>query len=95
MEEQTYAAQMQREMMDKIEKTKPEYLVKVMVPASWLRKTNSDATILYWAEKYISDNYRLVGAADVATETAYYWDKAAQGYRPLSKYSVYLYKRKI
>jgi len=95
MEEQTYASQMQREMMDEIEKTKPEYLVKVMVPASWLRKTNSDATILYWAEKYISDNYRLVGAADVATETAYYWDKAAQGYRPLSKYSVYLYKRKI
>jgi hypothetical protein len=95
MEEQTFASQMQREMMDEIEKTKPEYLVKVMVPASWLRKTNSDATILYWAEKYITDNYRLVGAADVGTETAYYWDKAAQGYTPLSKYSVYLYKRKI
>jgi 4-amino-4-deoxy-L-arabinose transferase-like glycosyltransferase len=95
MEEQKFASQMQREMIDEIEKAKPEYLVKVMVPASWLRKANSDTAILYWAERYISDEYRLVGVADVATETTYHWDNAAEGYRPLSKYSVYLYKRKI
>ena len=94
MEEQKFASQMQREMIDEIEKTKPEYLVKVMVPASWLRKANSDTAILYWAEKYIRDEYRLVGVADVAMETTYRWDDAAEGYRPLSKYSVYLYKRK-
>jgi 4-amino-4-deoxy-L-arabinose transferase-like glycosyltransferase len=95
MEEQKFASQMQQEMIDEIEKAKPEYLVKVMVPASWLRKANSDTAILYWAEKYIRDNYRIVGVADVARETSYHWDDAAEGYRPLSKYSVYLYKRKI
>ncbi len=95
MEEQKFASQMQREMIDEIERTKPEYLVKVMVPASWLRKANSDTTILYWTEKYIADNYRIVGVADIGMETTYRWDEAADGYRPVSKYSVYLFKRKI
>ena len=95
MEEQKFASQMQREMTDEIEGAKPEYLVKVMVPASWLRKANSDPAILYWAEKYIADSYRVVGVADIALETTYRWDDAAEGYRPLSKYSVFLYKRKI
>ena len=95
MEEQKFASRMQQEMIGEIEKAKPEYVVKVMVPASWLRKTNSDTTILYWAEKYIRDDYRLVGIADIGMTTTYHWDDAAEGYRPLSKYSVYLYKRKI
>jgi hypothetical protein len=95
MEEQKFASQMQQEMIDEIEKGKPEYVVKVMVPASWLRKANSDTAILYWAEKYISDDYRIVGVADIARETTYRWDDAAEAYRPVSKYSVYLYKRKI
>ncbi len=95
MEEQKFASQMQQEMIDEIENVKPEYVVKVMVPASWLRKANSDTAILYWAEKYIADNYRIVGVADIAIETTYRWDESAEGYRPVSKYSVYLYKRKI
>jgi hypothetical protein len=37
----------------------------------------------------------MVGVADIAMETTYRWDEAAEGYRPVSKYSVYLYKRKI
>jgi 4-amino-4-deoxy-L-arabinose transferase-like glycosyltransferase len=95
MEEQKFASAMQQEMIGEIEKAKPEYVVKVMVPASWLRKTNSDTAILYWAEKYIRDDYRLVGIADIGMTTTYHWDDAAEGYRPLSKYSVYLYRRKI
>jgi hypothetical protein len=66
-----------------------------MIPGSWLRKPNSDTTILLWADRYISDHYRIVGVADVGTATTYRWDTAAEGYRPLSKYSMYLYKRKL
>jgi general stress protein CsbA len=95
MEEQKFASRMQQEMIGEIEKAKPEYVVKVMVPASWLRKTNSDTAVLYWVEKYISADYRLVGVADIGITTTYHWDDASEGYRPLSKYSVYLYKRKI
>lgn len=95
MEEQRYASRMQQEMISEIEKAKPEYLVKVVIPASWLRKPNSDTAILFWAEKYINEGYRIVGIADVGTATTYHWDEDAEGYRPISKYSAYVYKRKI
>ncbi len=95
MEEQKYASRMQQEMMGEIERAKPEYLVKIMVPASWLRKEKSDTTILLWAEKYIREQYRVVGVAEIGWTTTYHWDKEAEGYSAQSKYSVYLYKRKI
>jgi len=95
MEEQRYASRMQLEMMGEIERAKPEYLVKIMVPASWLRKEKSDATILLWAEQYIREQYRAVGVAEIGWTTTYHWDKEAEGYSAQSKYSVYLYKRKI
>ena len=94
MEEQKYASQMQREMMEEIERAKPEYLVKVVVSTSWLRKENSDPAILLWAEKYIGEEYRVVGVADIRMATTYEWDEKAEGYVPRSKYSMYLYRRK-
>jgi hypothetical protein len=95
MEEQKYASQMQHEMIDEIEKARPEYVVKVLVAASWLRKQNSDDTILSWAEKYVSDGYKIVGIADIGIATKYRWNEETEGYVPRSKYSMYLYKRKI
>lgn len=95
MEEQKYSSQMQREMIGEIEKNRPEYMVEALVPTSWLRKPNSDVTILEWGERYLSEHYRLVGLADIGLQTKYYWDDAALGITPHSKYSLYLYKRKI
>jgi Dolichyl-phosphate-mannose-protein mannosyltransferase len=95
MEEQKYATQMQQEMMGEIENARPEYLVKVMVAASWLRKPNSDLSILYWMDRYIGDHYRAVAVADIGLTTTYRWDTQAEGYRSPARYSVYVYKRKI
>jgi hypothetical protein len=66
-----------------------------MIPGSWLRKSKSDTAILLWADKYISDEYRIVGVVEIGVATNYRWDEDAVGYVPRSKYSVYLYKRKI
>lgn len=95
MEGQKYAATMQQEMIDEIEANKPEYMVLVLVPASWLRKPNSDLRILEWGDKYLADDYRIVGVADISYQTTYKWDLDAVGYVPHSRYSMYLYKRKI
>jgi len=95
MEEQKYAVKMQQEMIAEIESTRPEYLVKVMVPASWLLKKNSDTRILEWGEKYLSDEYRVVGVAEIGYQTKYHWDQDAIGFTARSRYSMYLYKRKI
>jgi general stress protein CsbA len=94
MEEQKYASRMQQEMIEEIEKGQPQYLVKVVVPTSWLRKPNSDPAIMLWAEKYIGDRYRSVGVAEIGWSTRYRWDQQAEGYSAQSKYSVYLYKRR-
>ena len=95
MEGQRYASRMQQEMMDEIEKAKPEYLVKVVVPTSWLRTQKSDSAILYWAEKYISEEYQAVGVAEIGMTTTYRWEHEAEGYNARSKYSMYLYRRKL
>jgi hypothetical protein len=95
MEEQKYASRMQQEMMDEVEAAKPEYLVGVLVAQSWLRRPGSDTAILAWAQKYIAENYRVVGVADIALTTTYRWDEQAEGYIPRSNYSMILYKRKI
>ena len=95
MEEQKFASRMQQEMMDEVEAAKPEYLVGVLVAQSWLRRPGSDTAILTWAQKYIAENYRVVGIADIAMTTTYRWDEQAEGYTPRSKYSMILYKRKI
>lgn len=95
MEEQRYASRMQQEMTDEVEAAKPEYLVGVLVAQSWLRRPGSDTAILSWAQKYIAENYRVVGVADIAMTTTYRWDEQAEGYVPRSSYSMILYKRKI
>jgi hypothetical protein len=95
MEEQKYASRMQQEMMEEIEEAKPEYLVGVLVAQSWLRRPGSDTAILSWAQKYIAEQYRVVGVADIALTTTYRWDEQAEGYAPRSNYSMILYKRKI
>jgi len=95
MEEQRFASQMQQEMINEIEKARPEYVVKVMIPGSWLRKANSDTNILVWANKYAGEEYRLVGIAEMGETTRYKWNEDVVGYTPRSKYGVFLYKRRI
>jgi hypothetical protein len=94
MEEQKFAEQMQSEMIREVEQARPEYLVKVVVNSSWLSHDNSDKTVLQWAEKYAADDYSVVGVAEISRETKYYWDAAAVGVIPQTRYSMFLYRRK-
>src|SRR5208282_3292425 len=41
LEQQKYALEMQKQMIDEIESAHPEFLVRVRVPFSWLAKPNS------------------------------------------------------
>ncbi len=78
MEPQPFALQMQHEMIQEIEAARPEYLVLLRMPASWLAHTNSDPTIFKWAQHYIDTNCTVVGAVDITRAGAnYYWDAEA------------------
>jgi len=59
-------------------------------------ETNSDTAILDWADRYIRENYRRVGIAEILSEdvTAYYWDDEAAGHALRSPFYVLLLERR-
>lgn len=93
MEPQKYASTMQSEMISQIEAARPEYLVFVDVPYSWLMHPNSDTYILDWAVKYVRAGYERVGTADIGATTEYRWGDDAKAYRPHSRFTVSVFKR--
>ena len=94
MEPQPFASEMQRQMISEIEKANPRFVVLVDIPQSWLRRPDSDTTILKWTDAYIRSGYQLVGIADLLDEgTEYRWDNDARSYSPRSPFQVLLYQR--
>lgn len=95
MEQQPYAARMQREMIREIEAARPEYLVLVLYRYSWLFKDSSDTTILGWVKKYAAEYYEAAGVINTRPGGAMtcLWDDAARSFRgPFDQYLV-VYKR--
>jgi hypothetical protein len=93
MEEQPYAVTMQKEMISEIEDAKPKFLVFVATPLSWLRRPSSPTLIFEWVQKYAADSYQVDGLVDIMDQTQYRWGTDAVNYRPMSPYTVRIYKR--
>ena len=92
MEPQKYAAVMQSEMIAEIEKARPELLIYVDVPLSWLPQDGANMYIFDWLRNYLAQNYRLL-AVDKSTLNPL---GSADGSVaiPLSTWNIYVYKRK-
>jgi 4-amino-4-deoxy-L-arabinose transferase-like glycosyltransferase len=84
MEPQRFAGRMQDEMIQEIESGRPEYMVYVHSPESWLRSRNSDARIFAWSGQFLKSEYDLVayGGSD---KFSVYRRKSSTGV-PESKY---------
>jgi hypothetical protein len=67
MEQQSFAEQMQKEMIHEIELARPKYLIFVGMSISWLRQPESDQLILKWANEYIRRHYDIVGLVNITT----------------------------
>jgi len=65
METHPYAAQMQREMISEIEGKKPEYVVYVDEPNSWLRQPTSQPLLDNWWQNYWTTNLDLVQTINI------------------------------
>jgi len=61
MEAQPYALTMQDEMIGELEKTAPQYVVRVSGHASWLEHPQSPALVFDWWHAYGPQHYRLGG----------------------------------
>jgi len=95
MEAQKYAVKMQEEMMEEIERAKPEYLVFVNIATSWIVQRKSAVHLFNWYEEYTKKNFNLVGIIDVLskTQTVYRWDNEALHFSPRSTHFLYVFKR--
>jgi dolichyl-phosphate-mannose-protein mannosyltransferase len=92
MEPQKYAAIMQSEMIAEIEKARPELLIYVDVPLSWLPQDGANLYIFDWLPGYLAQNYRLL-AVDKSTLNPL--GGASRSIpAPLSTWNVYVFKRK-
>ncbi len=94
MEDQPYAARMQRQMIDEIEAARPRFVVLVNASASWNVRPQSDRTLFQWWERYQRD-FERVGLADITDGlTSYVWGPEAAAYAPKSLVWVAVLERK-
>jgi hypothetical protein len=83
METHRYAEQSQDEMINEIEGARPEFLVFVAIPTSWLKRPESSHTIFDWMTGYTREHYDLAGVVELGgEESRYVWGPAAK-YEPV------------
>lgn len=93
MEDQPFASQMQRQMIEQIENRGPRLVVLVMITTSWNASQKSEPMFLNWAQRYVNERCERVGLVDISMAgTAYYWDDKQRGIGPRSKSWVGIYK---
>ena len=95
MEAQTYARQMQSEMIHEIESAEPKYLISITIDTSWLHSPRSENLIFEWAQRYIADNYVPVGFVNIIgpDRVEYYFDDIPQQVPELGEF-ILIYQRK-
>jgi hypothetical protein len=96
MELQKYASEMQRQAIREIEAAKPDYLVFVATPWSWMRQPTSDTRIMDWTQSYLETNFNQIGLIDIQAldRIVYRWDEKAVGAIPRSPLFVCVFKRR-
>jgi 4-amino-4-deoxy-L-arabinose transferase-like glycosyltransferase len=88
MEPQSYARQMQEEMIRQIESARPKYLIMIGVPSSWGRRASSETLIFTWANDYMRKFYDVVGLVNIVSHdhTDYYFDQLPEPTPQLASY---------
>jgi Dolichyl-phosphate-mannose-protein mannosyltransferase len=92
MEPQKYASRMQNEMITEIAMARPEVIIYVDIPLSWLPAPGADMYIFDWIKTYLEQNYSLAGIGTGAHPES---PVDTQGIaEPLSTWNIYIFKRK-
>jgi hypothetical protein len=65
MEKHSYALPMQNEMIRKIERVQPKFIVLVIVPWSCLPGPHSPPQLMTWAQNYLKNEYETSGVVDI------------------------------
>ena len=96
MEPQSYALQMQQEMIREIALARPKCVISVQMTVSWLGPgPKSEVLIFKWANEYLKEHYDLVGFVNIVSpaQTDYYFGDLPKSMPHLGNY-IFLYQRK-
>jgi len=90
MEPQSYARQMQEEMIRQIESARPKYVISIGARSSWLQQPTSDGMIFAWADDYVQKFYDVVGLVNILSpdHTDYYFDQLPE---PMPQFVNYIF----
>lgn len=77
-----------------MEAARPEFIVSVLVPDSWLIRAGADPQFFAWMESFLKEHYALAGIADAGgNREVYRWGADAAGYRPRRPEVVLVFRR--
>ena len=97
LEPQKFSFSMQKQMIQEVEVSHPEFLVYVDVPTSWLADVGSpeEISLRQWVMKFVPQNYEPTGIIDLlGDQTQYIWGEAELAYTPRSPYVIRVYRRR-
>jgi hypothetical protein len=86
----------QQEFAKDTEKAKPKFVVFFNHPLSLLVQPNVDRWVFDWANKFIQENYQIVGLVDMVDgqQSVYKYGTDINTYKPVSQNQIYIYQRK-
>ncbi|MGE0567588.1 MAG: ArnT family glycosyltransferase [Bacteroidia bacterium] len=87
----------QKEFVADMEKNKPKYFIFFNVPISLLVQPNTDQYVFNWSNKYLNDNYKVIGMADLPDNAApnYVWGDAVNTYKMTGPNYAVVFERKL
>ncbi len=90
------AERMQKEMIHEIEAGKPEIVLVVELPLSWLSSKDSEDMIFNWVQKYSDEFYDLVGVVSYLPSgtSESHWGADAANCKMWQEDCIYVLKRK-
>lgn len=95
-EQHSHASLMQKEMALEIQVSRPEFIVLVNIPTSWLFKKNSETLLLDWAKGYVPKWYDISGVVDIIPHkgTTYLWGEQLKEYSAQANRHLVIYKKR-
>jgi hypothetical protein len=94
-EQQPFALQMQKEMIQQIEAAKPRFLVYVRVITSWSLSPAYEKPLTDWFNQYYTQYYNVVGAVEIFpnSNAIYHWGQEAASCLPRTPHWIAIYQR--
>ncbi len=65
MDNQPFAVEMQKQLIQEVEAARPDYFILVKVAASWAQQRSSPTLMMDWGENYCREHFTIAGVYDI------------------------------